>query len=108
MGKKRRIRRGFTAEFRTEAVHLMTDRLREGESLVEIGRGIDVEPYLLRRWAKQMGVWPGEVVSVRTHPVDPAADPEVELKRLRKEVEVLRQERDFLKKATAFFAKESQ
>ncbi|MEJ7759454.1 MAG: transposase [Gemmatimonadaceae bacterium] len=52
MGKKRRIRREFTAEFRTEAVQLMMDRLREGTSLTEIGRGIDVEPYLLRRWAR--------------------------------------------------------
>jgi transposase len=35
-------------------------------------------------------------------------DPEAELRKLKREYEILRQERDFLKKATAFFAKESQ
>ena len=107
MGKKRGIRRGFTAEFRTEAVHLMNSRLREGASLSDIGKAIDVEPYLLRRWAKQLGLWDGEAKIIKS-PSDLPLDPEVELKHLRREVEVLRQERDFLKKATAFFAKESQ
>ena len=109
MRRKKRIRREFTAEFRQEAVRLMNDRLDEGVALAQIGRDLDLEPDLLRKWARDQGKWNGD------SPVVSAADPstmteperENEISRLRRDLERVRQERDFLKKATAFFAKES-
>ena len=110
MRRKKRIRREFTAEFRQEAVRLMNDRLDEGVALAQIGRDLDLEPDLLRKWARDQGKWNGDST------VGSAADPstmteperENEIRRLRRDLERVRQERDFLKKATAFFAKESR
>lgn len=74
-----------------------------GVSLAQVGRELDIEPDLLRKWARQLGQWDETGVEPGT-----PGDPEKELRELRREYEVLRQERDFLKKATAFFAKESR
>ena len=108
MRRKKRSRRDFTREFREEAVKLMNERLDEGVALAQIGRDLDLEPDQLRNWAREMGKW-RSAPSV-TAP-DPAtmteADREKEIRRLRRELELVKQERDFLKKATAFFAKES-
>ena len=106
MSRKKRTRRGFTPEFRQEAVKLMNERLDEGAALAQIGRDLDLEPDQLRRWARDLGQWRSETISQ-----DPSsmteAERESEIRRLRRELEVMKQERDFLKKATAFFAKGS-
>jgi transposase len=110
MGRREpRARREFTPDFRREAVELMNQRLAGGETLAQIGRDLELEPDMLRKWARDLGKWkePGAPVEVdaakRTE-----AEKDLEIKKLRRELETLRQERDFLKKATAFFAKESQ
>ena len=95
MGKRRR----FSWEFKLEAVR----QLQQGRQLVDVGRELGVDPTVLRRWQTQVGVdaataFPGHGRQ-RTE--------EAELQRLRKEVAQLRLERDFLKKAAAFFARES-
>lgn len=110
MRAKKSHRREFTPEFRAEAVHLMNDRLREGVALAQIGRDLDLEPDLLRRWARQLGLWETGVEDRSQEPPGQltGSELEAEVRRLRREVDLLRQERDFLKKATAFFAKESQ
>jgi transposase len=109
MRRKKRIRREFTAEFRHEAVKLMNDRLDEGVTLAQIGRDLDLEPDLLRKWARDLGKWTGDSTVVSA--ADPAKmtelERESEIRRLRRDLERVSQERDFLKKATAFFAKES-
>jgi transposase len=110
MRRKKRTRREFTAEFRLEAVKLMNDRLEEGVALAQIGRDLDLEPDLLRKWARAQGQWLGG--ASKDSPLDDPGqmsetERENEIKRLRRELETVRQERDFLKKATAFFAKES-
>lgn len=106
--KKRSLRREFTAEFRQEAVKLMNDRLDEGVTLAQIGRDLNLEPDLLRKWARDLGQWSAESGQVSEAPSPMTeAGLELEIKRLRRELETVRQERDFLKKATAFFAKES-
>lgn len=109
MRRKKRTRREFTPEFRSEAVKLMNDRLEEGVSLAQIGRDLGLEPDLLRRWARAQGQWESD--SSRDASPDPKGmtetERENEIKRLRRELETVRQERDFLKKATAFFANES-
>ena len=109
MRRKKAHRREFTPEFRREAVKLMNDRLNEGMALAQIGRDLDLEPDLLRKWARQLGEWTADGSRSVASPAEMTeSQRENEIRRLRREVEVLRQERDFLKKATAFFAKESQ
>lgn len=102
----RRAPRTYTREFRQEAVRLMLERREAGMSLQQIARELDVGPDMLRKWGKDLGV----VMPVRDgRPALPVAmSPEEELRRVRRELEVTRQERDFLKKAVAFFAKESR
>lgn len=100
--ERRRVRRSFTPEFRQEAVRLMQERRAAGITLEQIARELDVGPDLLRTWAQQQQA--GATDGRPTGPESPAE----ELARLRRENAVLRQERDFLKKAAAFFAKESR
>ena len=107
---ERRGRRTFSAAFRAEAVDLMRRRRVQGASLAQIGRELDVRPQLLWEWArKQDGRGTGRVDGppgvARAAAVDESLEDEV--RRLRREVALLRQERDFAKKAAAFFAKES-
>jgi transposase-like protein len=103
----RRVRRAFSSEFKVEAVRLMRERRAAGVSLTQVGRELGVRPDLLRRWARQVDGRPGasgREVFPGNGPV-PGAE---EVRRLQRENAVLRQERDFLKKAAAFFAKESR
>ena len=93
MAKKKR--RNYTKEFKEEAVRLITE---EGYSYAEAGRNLGVNPNLLSRWK-------GEFEGVEIDPCSAAAM-QAELKRLRKENKRLKLEREILKKAAAFFAKE--
>jgi transposase len=96
-----RHRRRYSADFKTEAIRLVLERERRGLSLAAIGRDLGVGPGLLWQWA-YAGPKPA-------NGTDPTAGEtlEEEVRRLRREVTVLRQEREFAKKAAAFFAKES-
>jgi transposase len=95
-----RPRRTYTAEFKTEAVKLVTD---QGYSVAEAARSLGIHETLLRSWkqaldAKGTDAFPGQGKL-------PAI--EDELRRLRAENKRLLAERDILKKAAAFFAKEA-
>ena len=92
-----RIRRKFTEEFKAEAVALVRS---SGKSVGQIASDLDLTETALRRWVQR---------AEKDFPTDPplGEGERAELKRLREEVGVLRMERDFLKKAAAFFAKES-
>jgi len=92
MGK---VRRKFDDQFKREAVRFLEET---GRPLREVATELHVSEGALWRWRKQFGAGKGEPLS----PSDAA-----ELRRLRREVEVLRQERDFLKKAAAYFANPS-
>jgi transposase len=98
----RRERRAFSAEFKTEAVRLMAERRAAGVSLAQIGRELAVRPDQLRAWAKdrRAAAAPGSAV--------PGETLEQENRRLRRELATLQQEQAFLKKAAAYFAKESR
>jgi transposase len=90
-------RRGFTKEFKVEAVKLVTE---QGYKISEAARNLGIDSSVLRRWKEQiekegMQAFPGKGFIT--------AEKE-ELHRLRKEVKRLEMERDILKKATAFFA----
>ncbi|MSQ27898.1 MAG: transposase [Dehalococcoidia bacterium] len=91
-------RRAFTAEYKADAVALCRTG---GKSIGEIARDLDLVESVLRRWVKQTEVDAGQREGLTT------AERE-ELARLRKENRVLRQERDILKRATVFFARETQ
>ena len=94
MTKQRR----FTREFEDEAVRLAAT---SGRTQREVAEDLGVSLSTLVRWIgrrwDRLTEMPGEA---------PQADMAAELKRLRRENEILRQERDILKRATAFFARE--
>ena len=94
----RRVRRSFSEEFKRDAVSLVTD---QGYSLAEAARSLGLHPNLIRNWKQKF-------MSESNDQAVLSEDEKAELKRLREEVRKLRMERDILKKATAFFAKESQ
>ena len=96
MAKPRRM---FTRELKLAAVKMVTE---QGYSYAEAARKLDLRDNLIRRWKKQFAS-EGEQ-AFRGHGVPMAED---ELTRLRAENKRLTMERDILKKATAFFAKES-
>ena len=98
----RRERRAFSAEFKAEAVRLVAERRARGVTLAQVGRDLDVRPDLLRRWTREQQHESREGSSV------PGETLEQENRRLRREVEVLRQEQAFAKKVAVYFAKESR
>lgn len=97
-----RERRAFSAEFKAEAVRLAAERRAAGGSLAQVGRELDVRPDQLRAWAKRQGLMPEGAAAF------PGETMEQENRRLRREVDVLRQEQAFAKKVAVYFAKESR
>ena len=95
-----RTRRSFTREFKIEAVKLVRER---GVSVAQAGRDLGVHENVLRKWVKEFGSNP-----VQAFPGHGQMKPEqLEIERLRREVAKLKAERDILKKAAAYFAKEA-
>jgi transposase len=94
-------RRQFTREFKLEAVRLV----KKGNSVSSVAAQLGIRPDMLRHWKRQVDgselskkeVFPGH---------GKVPNQEQELRRLRRELERVTQERDFLKKAAAYFAKE--
>ena len=96
---ERRKRKAFTKEFKAETVRLVVEGRR---SIPEVARDLDLTESALRVWVHQAKVdagagKPGELTTAERE----------ELSRLRREVKTLRLEREILKKAAAFFAKEN-
>ena len=93
-------RRQYTAEFKKEAVRLVTN---QGYTITEAAKSLGIRSQILGRWRreqlkKQENAFPGSGHQ----------SPEIEeLNRLREENRRLKLEREILKKAAAFFAKES-
>lgn len=96
-----RKRRKYTLEFKQEAVRLVNE---EGMTQAEVGKDLGVDRSTIRSWCEKSAK--GELQG-RPGPAQPMSAEE-ELARLRREVRILREEREILKKAAAFFAKESQ
>ena len=97
--KQKRPRREFSDEFKAGAVRLV---LEEGKSVTRVSKDLDLTPSSLGKWVEQARANGG-----RSKRGTLTTDEKEELARLRKEVRVLRVERDILSKATAFFAKEN-
>jgi transposase len=97
--KSRRSRRRFTNEFKQQAVRLVLD---EGKSVSAVARELDLVASALGNWVKH-----AQADRSKGHTGLTTAERE-ELVRLRKALRIAEEERDILKKATAFFAKQSR
>jgi transposase len=110
----RTARKHFSREFKLAALSRVQDGVR---SMSDVARELGVHPATLRHWKKQLGglgTGPSPAASENngasgpSGPSGPSGDEslEAEVLRLRREVAKLRQERDILKKAAAFFARD--
>lgn len=99
MPESKRERRSFTDEFKAGAVRLV---LEEGKTVAQVARDLDLTESAFAKWVKQARA---DRTKGKTGLTTVERE---ELARLRKENRELRMERDLLKKATAFFAKESK
>jgi transposase-like protein len=90
----RRKRRQFSEQFKAEAVELVRT---SSKSIGQIAKDLDLTETSLREWVKQADSAQAELTTLEKE----------ELAQLRREVKNLRMERDFLKKAAAFFAKDN-
>ena len=93
----------YSKEFKDSTVQLI---LNNKESVVKVASDLDLNPQTLYNWVsayRKVHNLPlsGNNISIPKEPI------EEELKRLRRENKILKQERDILKKATAYFAKET-
>ena len=94
-------RKNYSKQFKIDAVNLIT---KQGYNVSEAARNLGIHHSSLRRWKNQL-----EKDSTHAFPGKGHMTPEKEeLDRLRKENKRLKMEREILKKATAFFAKESE
>ncbi|SRR5689334_5194850 len=98
MGKRKR--RTFSESFKAETVRLVRE---SGKSIGTVARELDLTESALRNWVQQ-----AEVDAGRGARGALTTDERAELAQLRRDVKRLRMERDILKKATAFFAKEQE
>ncbi|RFC36651.1 MAG: transposase [Candidatus Nitrotoga sp. SPKER] len=94
-------RRIFTAEFKREAIKLVTE---QGLTLAEASRKLDVATKSLRTWIAQLER--GELKS--SLGASKLSPDQQRIRELERELAIAKTERDILKKATAFFAKESK
>jgi transposase len=94
-------RRTFSREFKIEAVRLVRER---GVSVAQASRDLDLHENMLRRWTKEVAVDPAQAFPGHGQERPDRA----EVERLRREVAKLRAERDILKKAAAYFAREAR
>lgn len=93
-------RRKFSREFKIEAVRLVTER---GVAVAQACRDLDLAESVLRRWMREVAATP-----TTAFPANGQQRAELaEIAALKKEVARLRAERDILKKAAAFFAREA-
>jgi transposase len=92
----------YSKEFKDSTVQLI---LNDGESVVKVAEDLDLNPKTLYHWVTSYK----KAHNIPTREINTSSSKESEqeeLKRLRRENKILKQERDILKKATAYFAKE--
>jgi len=93
-------RKSYSKQFKIDAVKLVSD---QGYKVSEAARNLEIHPNVLRKWKNQLAGDSDQVFSCKGHMT---AEKE-ELYQLRKENKRLHMEHEILKKAAAFFAKES-
>ena len=97
------IRRQYTQEFKLEAVRLATAGDR---AVCDVARELPVRPDMLRAWIRRATARAGQAPADVFPGHGKLASADEELRRLRREVAQLKEERDILKKAAAFFARD--
>jgi transposase len=95
---EKKTRRKFSPEFKEEAVKLITE---QGYTIIDAARNLGINAGMLGRWKRERESL-GDSASCNLFVL------KEELRRLRKENKELRMEREILKNAAAFFAKESK
>ena len=100
--KKRKQRRTFTPEYKAEVVRLVAAGDRTAG---QVARDLELTETSVRAWVRQSEIDSGKGKGAAAGALTTAE--REELAALKREVKTLRMERDILKKATAFFAKES-
>lgn len=95
-----KTRRQYTEEFKAEAVRLVRDSARP---VAQVARELGIADHLLYRWRAEQ-----QQAESQGHTRQSMQAEQEELARLRRENATLKQERDFVKRAAAFFARESQ
>ena len=88
----------YSLEFRREAVRLLRT---SGRPVPQLAEELGCSPQSLRNWARRLDVDEGRAEGL-------SSDEREELRRLRREVRTLTEEREILRKAAAFFAKDSE
>jgi transposase len=88
----------YSEDFRREAVRLLRT---SGRSVPQLAAELGCSPQSLRNWSRQVDVDAGKAEGL-------TSDEREELRRLRREVRTLTEEREILRKAAAFFAKDSE
>lgn len=96
--KQRRQRRSFTDEFKEGAVCLVLDR---GKTRAQVARDLDISGSMVSAWVKQARADRSNGKTGLT------TEERAELAKLRRELKTVTMERDLLKKAAAFFARQS-
>ncbi len=98
-------RRQYTAEFKAEALRLWE---AGGTGATDLARDLGIHPTLLWKWRRKARQRAGGLVAGGEPGLGKGAATEAEVQRLKRELEQVKLERDFLKKAAAFFARESR
>jgi transposase len=99
MSKKKR--KSYSREFKLEAVGLITEK---GYSIAEASRNLGIEYSVLRRWKSQLADDPQNAFPGKGK----FKAPDEELRRIKRELERVKEERDILKKALAYFAEDQK
>ncbi len=94
-------RRKYTPEFKLEAVRLITD---QGQRVKDVAERLDINPGLLHQWRAAVKSNGSKAFSSES----PAKLESEEMRELRRELRIAKEERDILKKALGFFAKPKQ
>jgi transposase len=99
MSKKKR--KTYSREFKVEAIRLITEK---GYSIAEASRNLGVEYSILRRWKQQLSGDPDNAFPGKGK----LKAPDEEMRRLKRELDRVKEERDILKKALAYFAEDQK
>ena len=99
MSKKKR--KSYSGEFKLEAVRLIIEK---GYSIAEASRNLGVEYSVLRRWKQELTGDPANAFPGKGR----LKPPDEELRRLKRELDRVKEERDILKKALAYFAEDQK